>query len=248
MHLEREFKNWFTFILVYGFALAFSISTSLFNRKLSLSLFLKERFFIASFKIFFNYCEILFFIHMTVVTRNLMKTADFTLPRSVIKRQRSQIRSEYKWLSVTSDSTTSTSDYEWPRVTTSDYNWLRARLRVTAIDYKVTTSEYEWLWVTTVGYKPLKVATSDYEPRYKWLQVTTNDCKQLPVKLQMTTTEIGNNLRHKNVYCLLWLHNNERRKHVEKCSKNSYGSGENHWKILVMQKQLFADVIQSNYS
>ena len=140
-----------------------------------------------------------------------MKTADFTLPRSVIKRQRSQIRSEYKWLSVTSDSTTSASDYEWPRVTTSDYNWLRARLRVTAIDYKVTTSEYEWLWVTTVDYKPLKVATSDYEPRYKWLQVTTNDCKQLPVKLRMTTTEIGNNLRHKNVYCLLWLHNNERR-------------------------------------
>ena len=36
----------------------------------------------------------------------------------------------------------------------------------------------------------------------------------------MTTTGIGNNLRHKDVDRLLWLHNNERSKYVEKCSKN----------------------------
>ena len=78
-------------------------------------------------------------------------------------------------------------------MTTSDYNWLRDRLRVT---------------------------TSDYKPGYKWLKVNTNDCKWLKVKLQMTATGIGNNLRHKDVDRLLWLHNNEQSKYVEKCSKN----------------------------
>ena len=37
----------------------------------------------------------------------------------------------------------------------------------------------------------------------------------------MTTTGIGNNLRHKKVYRFLWLHNNERSKYIVKCSKNS---------------------------
>ena len=61
------------------------------------------------------------------------------------------------------------SDYEWLQATTSDYNLLRARLRVTTRDVTTsqTTSDYEWLQVTT----------SDYEPVYEWLQVTTNDCK-----------------------------------------------------------------------
>ena len=36
-----------------------------------------------------------------------------------------------------------------------------------------------------------------------------------------TSTGIWNNLRHKNVYCLLWLYNNKRSKYVENCSKKS---------------------------
>ena len=95
-------------------------------------------------------------------------------------------------------------DYKWLQVTTSDYE-----------------PDYEWLWVTTSDYKPLQVTTSDYEPGYEWLQVTTNDCKQEPFKLRTTITGIGNNLRHKNVYRVLWLHNNEQSEYVEKCSKNS---------------------------
>ena len=108
------------------------------------------------------------------------------------------------------------SDYEWLQATTSDYNLLRARLRVTTRDVTTsqTTSDYEWLQVTT----------SDYEPVYEWLQVITNDCKQLPVKLRMTTTGIGNKLRHKNVYRFFWLHNNERSKYVNNCSKNSFAT------------------------
>ena len=89
--------------------------------------------------------------------------------------------------------------------------------------------DYEWLQVTT----------SDYEPDYEWLQVTTNDYKHLRVKLRMTTSAIGNNLGHKNIYCFLWLHNNERSKYVKKCSKNSCV----WWKLLkntCMQKQLVA--------
>ena len=98
--------------------------------------------------------------------------------------------------------------------TTSDYEWLQA----TTSDYE---QEYEWLWLTTSDYKPLQLTTRDYEPVTKWLQVTTNDCKRLPAKLRMTTTGIGNNLRHKSVYNFLWLHNNKQSKYVEKCSKNS---------------------------
>ena len=63
----------------------------------------------------------------------------------------------------------------------------------------------------------LYVTTSDC----KWLKVTTNGYKRLRDKLRMTTTAIGNNFRHKNVSCFLWLHNNERSKYVKKCSKNS---------------------------
>ena len=59
---------------------------------------------------------------------------------------------------------------------------------------------------------------------YQWLRVTTNNYERLPVKLQMTATAIGSNLRHKNVMntqCFLWLHNSERSKYVEKYFKNS---------------------------
>ena len=72
---------------------------------------------------------------------------------------------------------------------------------------QVTTSNYEWLQLTT------SQTTGDYEPDYKWLQpttceyqwlqVTTNDCKQLPVKLRVTTTGIDNNLRHKKFIVLM---------------------------------------------
>ena len=101
-----------------------------------------------------------------------------------------------------------TSDYKWVRVTTRDYQWLRARLRV-------TTSDYEWLQATTSHYKWLQVTTSQAMSDYKWPRMT----KRLPVKLRMTTTGIGNKLRHKNVYFFLWLHNNERNKYVEKGPK-----------------------------
>ena len=98
--------------------------------------------------------------------------------------------------------------------TASDYEWLHA----TTSDYE---HEYEWLWLTTSDYKPLQPTTRDYKLVTKWLQVTTNDYKRLPAKLRMTTTGIGNNLRHKSVYHFLWLHNNKESKYVEKCSKNS---------------------------
>ena len=94
--------------------------------------------------------------------------------------------------------------YNWIQVTTSDYEWLQLATSQTTGGYE---PDYKWLQPTT----------RDYE----WLQVTTNGCKQLPVKLRMTTTGIGNNLRHKNVYRFLWLHNNERSKYVEMDSKNS---------------------------
>ena len=58
---------------------------------------------------------------------------------------------------------------------------------------------------------------------FEWRQVAMNDCKRLPLKLRMTATGIGNNLRHKNVYLFLWLHNNERNKYIEKCCKNNCG-------------------------
>ena len=115
---------------------------------------------------------------------------------------------DHKWLQATA------SDYKWLQVTTSDYDWLQ----VTTSNYK---PDYAWLWVTTSDCMPLQVTMSDYEPGYNWLQVTTNYYKQLQVKLRMTTTGIGNNLRHKNVDRFLWLHNNERSKYVEKCFKNS---------------------------
>ena len=108
------------------------------------------------------------------------------------------------------------SDYERLRVTITyyepDYEWLQVTTR--DVTTSQTTSDYEWLQVTT----------SDYEPVYEWLQVTTYDCKRLPVKLRMTTTEIGNKLRHKNAYHFLWLHNNERSKYVKNCSKNSFAT------------------------
>ena len=37
------------------------------------------------------------------------------------------------------------------------------------------------------------------KPGYQWLRVTTNNYERLPVKLRMTATAIGSNLRHKNV-------------------------------------------------
>ena len=111
-----------------------------------------------------------------------MTTSDYELLRATT--------SDYEWLYEP--------DYEWLRVTTSDYKWLQG-IPVTASQ---TTRDYEWLqW--------LQATTSDYEPGYKWLQVTTNDYKRLPVKLRMTATGIGNNLRHKNVFRFLWLHDNE---------------------------------------
>ena len=103
------------------------------------------------------------------------------------------------------------------QVTTSDYEWLQLSL-------SQTTSDYEWVQVTTSDCKGLQVTTSDYEPVYEWLQLTRNDWKWLPVKLRMTRTGIGNNLRHKNVYCFLWLHSNEWSKYVENCSKNSFAT------------------------
>ena len=66
------------------------------------------------------------------------------------------------------------SHYEWLRVTTNDYEWLRVRLRMTTSDYewlRVTTSDYEWLRMTTSDYELLRVTTSDYE----WLRVTTSN-------------------------------------------------------------------------
>ena len=85
--------------------------------------------------------------------------------RSVIKRQTSQ----------------TASDYERLRVTTSDSNWLRARLRVT---------------------------TSNYEPDYEWLQATASGYEWLRARRRVTTSD-------------QWLHNNERIKFVENCSKYS---------------------------
>ena len=58
---------------------------------------------------------------------------------------------------------------------------------------------------------------------FEWRQVAMNDYKRLPLNLRMTTTGIGNNLRHKKVYLFLWLHKNERNKYIEKCCKNSCG-------------------------
>ena len=132
-----------------------------------------------------------------------------------------------------------TSDYKWVRVTTRDYQWLRARLRV-------TTSDYEWLKATTSHYKWLQVTTSQAMSDYKWPRMT----KRLPVKLRMTTTGIGNKLRHKNVYCFLWLHNNERNKYVEKGPKNSCATllVKVIEKYLRCRKQSFADVLQSKCS
>ena len=69
------------------------------------------------------------------------------------------------------------SDYEWLQATTSDYNLLRARLRV-------TTSDYEWLqgtWlrarlrVTMSDYRSLQVTTSQSTSDYKWLQMTASN-------------------------------------------------------------------------
>lgn len=37
------------------------------------------------------------------------------------------------------------------------------------------------------------------KPGYQWLWVTLNNYERLPVKLRMTATAIGNNLKHKNV-------------------------------------------------
>ena len=125
-----------------------------------------------------------------------------SIKRSVIKRQASQIANYYKWL----------------QVTTSDYNWLRARLQV-------PSSNYNWLRVIMKDYQWLRAGLRLTTSHFKWLRVTTSqatsDYKRLPVKLRMTTTGIGKNLRHKNVYCFLWLHNNERSKYVENRFKNS---------------------------
>ena len=49
-------------------------------------------------------------------------------------------------------------------MTTSDYKWLQAKLRVIKSDFKR-------LQGTTIH------TTSDYEPDYEWLQVTTNEYK-----------------------------------------------------------------------
>ena len=76
-----------------------------------------------------------------------------------------------------------TSDYEWLRVTTSDCEWLRVRLQVTTSDCKwlrqttsQTTSDYAWLQVTMSDYESSQT-TSDYEWLRVRLQVTTNDYK-----------------------------------------------------------------------
>ena len=72
--------------------------------------------------------------------------------------------------------------------------------------------------------------------------MTTNDYKRLQVKLRITITAIGNNLKCKNVYRFLLLHNNEGDKYVEKCSKNCCGA----FLVEIMsQKQSFEDVLQS---
>ena len=75
-----------------------------------------------------------------------------SIKRSVIKRQTSQIANDHKWL----------------RVTTSDYNWLRARLQVPSSNYnwlQVIIKDYQWL---RAG---LRVTTSDYQSNYEWLQL-----------------------------------------------------------------------------
>ena len=92
---------------------------------------------------------------------------------------------------------------------------------MTTSDYE---PDYEWLRVTTSDYKWLPVNTSQTTSDCEWLQVTTTDCKRLRVKLRMTTTAISNNLKHKNVYRFLRLHNNKRSIYVGKCSKNSCGT------------------------
>ena len=59
---------------------------------------------------------------------------------SVIKRQTIQTTSDCQWLRGT------TSDYTWLRArlraTAGDYEWLRARLRVNTTDYE-STSDYK---------------------------------------------------------------------------------------------------------
>ena len=131
------------------------------------------------------------------------------------------------------------SDYEWLQVSTSDYKGL-------PVTTSQTTSYYEWLQATTSHYKWLQVTTSQAMSDYKWPRMT----KRLPVKLRMTTTGIGNNLRHKNVYRFLWLHNNKRNKYVEKGPKNSCATllVKVVQKYLRCRKQSFADVRQSKCS
>ena len=131
-----------------------------------------------------------------------------------------------------SDKTTDNPDYKWLRVITSDCEWLRARLRVTA-------SGDKWLRVTT------SQIANQTRRDYKWLEVTTNDYKRLRVKLRMTITATSNNLRHKNFYRFLWLHNIESSKYVGKCYTFVIHFW---WKSLKSTCAAEADVLQSKYS
>ena len=92
-----------------------------------------------------------------------------SVKRSVIKRQTSQIANDYKWLRVTTSDynwlrarlQVPSSNYNWLRVIMKDYQWLRAGLRL-------TTSHFKWLRVTTTRQR---VTTSDYQSNYEWLQL-----------------------------------------------------------------------------
>ena len=107
--------------------------------------------------------------------------------------------------------------YNWIQVTTSNYEWLQLTTSQTTGDYE---PDYKWLQSTT--------------SEYQWLQVTTNDCKQLPVKLRVTTTGIGNNLRHKKVYRSYDYTTMNEINTLKSVLKLAFG--ENDWKILAIQK------------
>ena len=100
---------------------------------------------------------------------------------------------------------------------------------------QVTTSDYEWLQATT----------RDYEPDYGWLQVTTSDLKWR----RMTTRDYESSYVWLQLRLAITLGIKTfivSYDYIDSCA--CYTSGEIHWKILAMQKQSFADVLQSKCS
>ena len=78
-------------------------------------------------------------------------------------------------------------DYKWLQVTTSDYKWLRTRIRV-------TTGDYKWVQVTT----------SDYEPEYELLQVTTSQ-----TKIKMPQLWMKRIFSYKRILAYVWFQTSE---------------------------------------